>query len=116
MGTDIGSTQTSLQLYLRHSSYRRESLTSEPHRVKGEKVIGMTYLRGGMTLKRQAGIGFRHTLAVVNNLYGGAAGIYHQYVDTMCISVNSILHQLLNDGSRPLYHFACRYLVGDGIG
>jgi hypothetical protein len=68
-----------------------------------------------MTLKGKTGISLRHATAVVDNLYGCTSGIYHQDVDGMRSSVDSILHQFLDDGCRPLDDFSSSYLVGYAI-
>jgi hypothetical protein len=65
--------------------------------VKGEEVISLSNLTGGVTLESQTGIGFRHTTTIVDNLYGGTSRINHQHVDGMGSGVDSILHQFLDD-------------------
>ena len=87
--------QTCLKHYLRYSSYRGKSLTAETHSVQTEKVVGRAYLRRSMTFKRQSGIGFRHSLSVVNNLYQRTSRIDNDNLNILGTSINSILHQFL---------------------
>ena len=69
-----------------------------------------------MTLKRQTGICLRHALPVVDDLDRGAPSINDDDMDGYGSCVDSILHQLLHDGSRTLYYLTSGYLVGNAIG
>ena len=69
-----------------------------------------------MTFKSHTGIGLTHSLAVVDNLDAGTTGLHGNDVNLFGASIHGILHQLLDDGSGPLYDFASCNLVGDGIG
>ena len=69
-----------------------------------------------MTFESHSGIRLRHSLAVVDDLYGGATGILHQDINSGGTCIDSILHQFLDDGCRTLHDLACGYLVGYGIG
>ena len=92
------------------------AIAAEAHGVEGEEVVGLPYLRCGVTLEGKARIGFRHALSVVNHLDGCLSCIHHKHVDALCSGINGILHQFLDNRRRTLYHFACGYLVGYGIG
>ena len=83
--------------------------------MKSKEVVGMLNLRRGMSLKRKTGVSLRHTATVIDYLNGGAPGIHHDNMNMMCSGIHRILHQLLNDRSRPLDHFTSRNLVGNGI-
>ena len=76
----------------------------------------MKDLRRGMALERQPGIGLGHTLAIVDDLNGGAPGIYDNHVDGCGTSIDGILHQFLDDRGRTLYHLTSCYLVGYAVG
>ena len=104
------------QLHLGHGGDRRQRLTTETHRLEGEEVVGTAYLRRRMALEGQSGIGFRHAVAIVDDLDGGASGIDHDDMDIPCTGVDSILHQFLDDRSRPLDDLTRSNLVGNGIG
>ena len=68
-----------------------------------------------MAFKSQSGVGLRHALAIIYDLYRGASRIDDKHVDHGSTGINGILHQLLDDGSRPLNHLTSSYLVGNGI-
>ena len=104
------------QLDLRHGSDGRQGLATEAHGAQREEVVGLPYLRGGMPLEGQTGIGLGHAAAVVDDLDGRATGIDHQHIDGGGAGIDGILDQLLDDGSRPLYDLAGSYLVGHTIG
>ena len=76
----------------------------------------MTYLGRGMTFESQPGIGLRHSLAIVDDLYRRASGVDHRHVDMARSGIHGVLHQFLYDTGRTLYHLTGRYLVGHGIG
>ena len=107
---------TSAQLYLCHGGNRGQRFTTEAHGMQREQVVGFPDFRRGMTLESQTGIGHRHATAIVNHLDGRTAGIDHQHIDDMCSGINSILYQLLDHGSRTLYHLTSSYLVGHTVG
>ena len=102
--------------HLRHGSDGGQRLAAEPHGVKGEEIVGLADFRCGMPFESQAGIGFRHAAAVVNDLQGGAACVDHQHTDILGTGIHGILHQLLNDRSGTLNHLASGNLVSNGIG
>ena len=114
--TDIVVCHPCSQLHLSHRSYTCQGFPSESHRVKIKKVVGLANLRSGMSLKRKTGIGFRHALAIVNHLNRCPACVYHYHVDGVGSGIHSILHQLLDDTGRTLYHLTSSYLVGNAIG
>ena len=84
--------------------------------MKIEEVVGLADLGGGMTLKRQTGIGFRHSLSIIYHQYTCTSGIDYSHINTCGTCINRILHQLLDDRGRTLYHLSCSYLVGYRIG
>ena len=99
------------QFHLSYGGDRSERLTAEAHRVQIEEVVGLAYLRRGVTFERQACVGLRHALAVVGHLYRRAAGVDAYNVDECGAGVDGVLHQLLYHACGALYHLACGYLV-----
>ena len=83
--------------------------------MKIEEVVGLADLGGGMTLKRQTGIGFRHSFPVVDDLHQCLSRVLDQDLDLCGTGINSILDQLLDNRSRSLNHFASRNLIGDAV-
>ena len=83
--------------------------------MEGKEVVGLADLRRSMTLERQTGIGLRHSLSVVDDLNRGAPCINDDDMDGFGPCVDSILHQLLHNGSRSLNHLTSGYLVGNAI-
>jgi hypothetical protein len=69
-----------------------------------------------MTLESQTGISLRHAPSVVDDLDRGAPSINDDDMDGYGSCVDSILHQLLHDGSRTLNYLTSGYLVGNAIG
>ena len=69
-----------------------------------------------MTFEREAGIGLRHTFAVVDHLDGCASGIDDEHVDSGGTGIDGILHKFLDHTCWALYHFAGCNLVGNRIG
>ena len=65
-----------------------------------------------MTLKRQAGIRFAHSLAVVYHLHTSFPGIGHHHLHTSGSGINGVLHQFLDEGSGALNDFAGSNLIG----
>ena len=86
-----------LEHHLRYGSDGSQGLAAEPHRMKGEEVVGLAYLRGGMAFEGQAGIRLRHSLSIINYLNVGATGISHYDMDVFGTGIDSVLHQFLDD-------------------
>ena len=84
--------------------------------MQGEEVVGIGDLRGGVTLKRQTGVGLRHALTVVDHLYRGPSGIHHHHMDGRRTGIHRILYQFLDDGCRTLDDLTSSDLVGHTIG
>ena len=84
--------------------------------MEGKEVVGLLNLRGGMTLKGQPGIGLRHAMSVVNDLYGGAARINDDDADALCAGIDGVLHQFLDDRSRSLDYLTGGNLIGHRVG
>jgi len=110
----IGSHARS-ELYLSDGGDTGQGFAAEPHGMEGEEVVGLPYLRCGMALERQAGIGLGHPFPVVDDLQTGASGIHDDDLDGLGFGVDSILYQLLYHGSRPLNDLTSCYLVGHRI-
>ena len=83
--------------------------------LESEEIVGLAYLGGGMTLEREAGIGFGHTASIIDNLYRCTAGIHHEYLYGLGTCIDSILHEFLDNRGWALYHLTCRYLIGNTI-
>ena len=115
MNTYIVARHTRNQLNLRHRSDRRQCLTSESHGMEREEIVCLTNLRSSMTFEGQSCIRLRHTATVVYHLDRRATSINHQHLDVLRASIDSVLHQFLNDRSRTLNHLASSNLVGYGI-
>ena len=69
-----------------------------------------------MSLERKACIGLRHTLSVVDDLYGCLASVDDLHPDVLGSSVNGILNQFLDDRCGPLNDLTCGDLIGHRIG
>ena len=69
-----------------------------------------------MTFERQAGICLTHSLAVIDHLNAGLAGVHDDHFHTGGTGIDGILYQFFDDRCRTLYHLAGGYLVGHGIG
>ena len=80
--------------------------------MESKEIIGFQDLGSGMTLKRQTGIGIRHSLTIVDHLNGGSSSIYYQHMDRHGPRIDSILHQFLDNGCRTLDHLTSGDLVG----
>ena len=84
--------------------------------MKGEEIVSLTDLRRGVTLERQSGISLRHSLAIVDDLYGSTSGINDDHMDGRRPGINGILYQLLDHRGRALDHLTSRNLVGYAVG
>ena len=84
--------------------------------MEGKEVVGLTYLRSGMTLEGQTGISFRHATAIVYDLYRRASSIDYHYLYVAGAGINGILYQFLDDRGRALNDLACSNLIGYGVG
>jgi hypothetical protein len=69
-----------------------------------------------MTFESQTGIGLAHSLAIVDNLNTGAAGILDIDIYVAGSGIHGILHQLLDDRSRTLDNLSGSNLVGYRVG
>lgn len=105
-----------LEFDLRHRRYGGEGLATETHGVKVVEVLGSRYFGRGMTFERHAGIGFGHTLAIINDLDERATGIPDEDLNLGSTGVNSVLDQFLDNGGGAVNHLASGYLIGDAIG
>ena len=65
-----------------------------------------------VTLKGKAGIGNRHSHAVVNDLNACLPGIDKKDIDPRGASINGVLNEFLDHRRWPLDHLPRRYLVG----
>ena len=81
---------------LSHRGDRCESLTPEAHRVEIEEVGGILDLGCSVTLEGHTRIGLRHTLAVVDDAYGGLAGIGDTQFDNIGSGIHRVLQQFLD--------------------
>ncbi len=116
MGAKLLGGQACFKLHLRHGGYRCQGLAAETHCPKIEQIVGKPDLGCGMTFERQSGIGLGHALAVVDDLYGRAAGVDHQHVDAGGTGIDGVLYQLLDDRCRALDNLAGRNLIGHRVG
>ena len=116
LSAQLVATCTGAKLDVRDSRYRSQRLTTKSHGVQREQVAGIPDLRGAVSLKRQSRIGVAHSHAIVNHLDQGAPGILEHNLHLGGLSVNSILHQLLDYRSRSLNHLTSSNLVGNRIG
>ena len=109
-------TATCLECNLGYSGYAGKGFATKAHGMEGEEVNCLTYLGGGMTLEGETGIGIGHATAVVDNLYRRFASVCHQHLYVCGSRIDSVFHEFLDDGGWALYHLACGYLVGYGVG
>lgn len=69
-----------------------------------------------MALKSQARIAFTHSFAVVDDLNGGATGIFNEDFDLGGSGVDGVFHQFFNYRSGTLYDLSGSNLIGYRIG
>ena len=84
--------------------------------MKVEQILGLAYLRSGMTLERHSRIGFRHAFSIINNLDAGASGIHNQNIYLGCSGIERVLDKLLYDRRRTLNNLSRSNLVSNRIG
>ena len=104
-----------LQLHLRDGGDARQGLATETHGADGEQVLRLADFGSGVSLEAHAGVGLRHTAAVVDYHDHRLTGIFHDEIDLRSASIQGILHQLFDGRCRTLDHLACRNLVGDAV-
>ena len=83
--------------------------------MKGKQIICFGYFGSGMALKCHAGVGFRHSFPVVDDLHQCLPRVLDQDLDLCGTGINSILDQLFDNRSWSLNHFARRNLIGDAV-
>ncbi len=93
----VGTAQTRLEFHLCHCRDGSQGLAPEAHGMEVEEVVGHPDLRRGVPLERQACVGLRHALAVVDDLDGGAAGIDHRDVYVAGSGIHGVLDEFLDD-------------------
>ena len=69
-----------------------------------------------MPFESHAGIGGRHALAVVDDLYEVAARFPEENLNLRGAGIDRVLEEFLDDRSRSLDYLARGYLVGHRIG
>ena len=84
--------------------------------MQGKEVLHPTDLGGCVTLKSEPRIGLRHTLTIVDDLYGSASCVCYHHIYMGSPSIHCVLHQFLDDGGRTLYYLSGRYLIGHRVG
>ena len=90
----------------------RQRFAPEAQRVNGLQIFLAADLAGGMAQKGRLGVLRLHAAAVVGNADKGHAAVLYLHRHVFRTGVNGVLHQLLDNGGRPLHHLA----GGDQIG
>ena len=115
-GANLSLGGTSAQGHFRYGCNAGKCLTAKAHRRERKEVVGLRNLACRMAFKGQAGIGFRHSLAVVGDADGRATGIHDNHVDAMRPGIHGILQQFLDDRCRTLDDLAGSNLIGHRVG
>ena len=72
-----------------------------------------------MSLEAEPGIGGRHTLSVVDDLYPGLSPAVHVEQDVGGPGIDAVLEEFFDYGSRALHHLArcdlVRYAIGQQV-
>ena len=84
------------QLHLGDSRNTGQCLATEAHGTNGEQVFCFADFGGGVPLEAQAGIGFRHTTAIVDNHNHRLASVFHHQINLGGTGIQSVLHQLFD--------------------
>ena len=85
-----------LQFHLSDGCDASQSLTTETHGADGKQVLRLADLGGGVPLKAQAGVGFRHATAIVDDHNHRLASVFHNQVNLGGASIQGVLHQLFD--------------------
>src|SRR5690625_6546990 len=64
-----------------------------------------------MSLEQKRRIHLVDAIAVIDDPYQLYAGFLDEHQDLICVCIEGILNQLLDDGARALHHFTCGYFV-----
>ena len=92
-----------------------QGLAAKAERANLCEVFGAADLRGRVPLEREQCIVARHAAAVVCHAQEPAPARLHVHLYAPRARVQSVLHQLLRDRSRPLHHFARGDLIDEMI-
>ena len=91
----------------------REGLAPEAVGHDFIEILRGGYLRRGVPLETEHGVGSAHAAAVVYDLYERASGVGDYDGDLRGSRVDSVLHELLDHRCRALDDLARGYHVGD---
>ena len=105
-----------LQCHLGDCGNGGEGLSPEAESYNVIEVLSRGNLGRGMPLEAQHGLVRGHSAAVVNHLDQCSPGIGQDYRHLGGSGIHSILHKLLDDGSRPLDDLPRRYHIGNVAG
>ena len=100
----------------RHRGDTGQRLAAETETGNTEQVVGTDNLAGGVTLQRQGKIFRRQTAAVVLHPHQRNAAVLSAHVNLLRTSIQTVFHQLFDNGGRALHHLAGRDLVGNKTG
>ena len=85
-----------LQLHLSDGCDASQGLTTETHSADGKQVLRLADLGGSVPLEAQAGVGFRHATAIVDDHNHRLASVFHDQVNLGGTSIQCVLHQLFD--------------------
>jgi hypothetical protein len=88
-----------------------QGLTAKSQGGDVKQIVDAGHLAGGVAGKGADGIIRLHALAVVTHGDQADAGVFQLDADVPGAGVDGVFNQFLDDGSRPLHHFAGGDLV-----
>jgi len=94
-----------------HRGDRRQRFAAETQRGDPLEILGRAQLARGVVLEGEQGVLVAHPLAVVPDGDALPSAPRHLDVDAGGAGVERVLHELLDDGRRPLHDFARGDLV-----